>query len=106
MSNGEALAGRLIPFDISLPSKRRCPKAPKGDKRPADVTGTAVKVMWIATGEEEEYEANRQSASAELGRKGGKAQAESLSKKRRTEIACRAAEKRGATAALNRICIF
>ena len=30
------------------------PKGPKGQKRPADVIGNAVKVMRIATGEEAE----------------------------------------------------
>jgi hypothetical protein len=30
------------------------PKGPKGEKRPADVIGNAVKVMRIATGEEED----------------------------------------------------
>ena len=30
------------------------PKGPKGQKRPADVIGNAVKVMRIATGEEQE----------------------------------------------------
>jgi hypothetical protein len=30
------------------------PKGPKGEKRPADVIGNAVKVMRIATGAEEE----------------------------------------------------
>ncbi|MGO8799957.1 MAG: hypothetical protein ACLQE9_13505 [Roseiarcus sp.] len=30
------------------------PRGPKGEKRPADVTGNAVKVMRIATGEETE----------------------------------------------------
>jgi hypothetical protein len=30
------------------------PKGPKGQKRPADVIGTAVKLMKIATGEEQE----------------------------------------------------
>ena len=30
------------------------PKEPKGEKRPADVIGAAVKVMKIATGEIEE----------------------------------------------------
>jgi|SRR5271165_4082913 len=28
------------------------PTGPKGEKRPADVIGTAVRVMWIATDEE------------------------------------------------------
>jgi len=33
------------------------PRGPKGQKRPADVIGNAVRVMQIATGEaEEEYE--------------------------------------------------
>jgi hypothetical protein len=30
------------------------PRGPRGEKRPADVIGNAVKVMRIATGEEEE----------------------------------------------------
>ena len=30
------------------------PRGPQGQKRPADVIGNAVKVMRIATGEEEE----------------------------------------------------
>ena len=30
------------------------PRGPQGQKRPADVVGNAVKVMRIATGEEEE----------------------------------------------------
>jgi hypothetical protein len=30
------------------------PKGPRGEKRPADVIGAAVKVMRIATGEETE----------------------------------------------------
>jgi hypothetical protein len=30
------------------------PKGPKGQKRPADVIGNAVKVMRIATGEEQD----------------------------------------------------
>ena len=30
------------------------PKGPRGEKRPADVIGNAVKVMRIATGEEPE----------------------------------------------------
>ena len=30
------------------------PKGPRGEKRPADVIGNAVKAMRIATGEEEE----------------------------------------------------
>ncbi len=72
------------------------PKGPKGEKRPADVIGAAVKVMQIATGEIEEDvdDDGKNKAAVELGRKGGKARAEKLSKKRRSEIATKAAAKR------------
>lgn len=69
------------------------PKGPKGEKRPADVIGNAVKVMRIATGEETE-EASAKSAAAELGSRGGKARAANLSKKKRAEIAKKAAAAR------------
>lgn len=48
-------------------------KGPKGQKRPADVIGNAVKAMQIATGEdEEEYTRDGKSkAAAELSKKGG-----------------------------------
>jgi hypothetical protein len=69
------------------------PKGPQGQKRPADVIGNAVKVMRIATGEEEEA-ASVKSAAAELGSLGGKARAASLSKKKRGEIAKKAARAR------------
>jgi hypothetical protein len=72
------------------------PKGPKGEKRPADVIGAAVKVMKIATGEiAEDIEPERvKSAAAELGRRGGQARAAKLSKKRRAEIARKAAATR------------
>lgn len=66
------------------------PKGPRGEKRPADVIGNAVKIMRIATGEEEE-EVQIRSAAAELGSRGGKARAANLSKKKRAEIAKKAA---------------
>jgi hypothetical protein len=69
------------------------PKGPQGQKRPADVIGNAVKVMRIATGEEEEA-ASVKSAAAELGSRGGKARAANLSKKKRAEIAKTAAKAR------------
>ncbi len=71
------------------------PRGPKGEKRPADVIGAAVLVGRIATGEIEES-APKLSAAAELGAKGGKARAKSLSKKKRSEIAKKAAAKRWA----------
>ena len=50
------------------------PKGPKGEKRSAGVMGNAVKVMRIATGEEQEDIAP-ESAAATLGKCGGKARA-------------------------------
>ena len=72
------------------------PKGPKGEKRPADVIGTAVKVARIATGEieDEQPDDGKDKAAQALGRKGGKARASNLSKKRRTEIARNAANIR------------
>ena len=72
------------------------PKGPKGEKRPADVIGAAVKVAQIATGEEAEEQADdgKNKAAQELGRMGGKARAKSMSAERRAEIASKAAAKR------------
>ncbi len=74
------------------------PKGPRGDKRPTDVIGNAVKVMRIATGEEtEELDIDRaKSAAAELGSRGGKARAARMTPEQRTEIAKKAAAKRWA----------
>lgn len=69
------------------------PKGPQGQKRKADVIGNAVHVMRIATGQEVEPEAASSTAAA-LGKKGGKARAEKLSPKRRSEIAKAAAAAR------------
>lgn len=73
------------------------PKGPKGEKRPADVIGNAVHVMRIATGEiEEAPPANdgKDQAAVSMGRKGGKARAESMTADRRAEIARKAAKSR------------
>ena len=72
------------------------PRGPKGQKRPADVIGNAVKVMRIATGEEEEeYEDDGKDPAAKaLGAKGGRARAAKLTAEQRSEIARRAAQKR------------
>jgi hypothetical protein len=70
------------------------PKGPRGEKCPADVVGAPVKVMRIATGEEEEVLEAFKNAAAELGSRGGKARAAKLTKKRRAEIARKAAAKR------------
>jgi len=72
------------------------PKGPKGQKRPADVIGNAVKIAKIATGEidEELDEDGKNKAAQALGSKGGKARANKLSKKKRAEIAKKAAKAR------------
>jgi hypothetical protein len=70
------------------------PKGPQGQKRPADVIGNAVRVMRIATGEETEELDTVKSAAAELGSRGGKARAKSLTKEQRGAIARNAATAR------------
>lgn len=73
------------------------PTGPKGQKRPADVIGNAVRIARIATGEEPEdtpADDGKDKAAQALGRKGGKARAESMTPERRAEIARKAAAKR------------
>ena len=72
------------------------PRGPKGQKRPADVIGNAVRVMEIATGQrDEEFEDDGKDPAAKaLGAKGGKARATKLSPERRREIAREAAKAR------------
>jgi len=73
------------------------PKGPKGQRRPADVIGNAIRVAKIATGEEvEDFGADdgKDKAAQSLGQRGGKARAKALTKERRSEIAKRAAKSR------------
>jgi hypothetical protein len=72
------------------------PRGPKGEKRPADAIGNAILIGRIATGEIEDIttEDGKNAAAVALGRMGGKARAEGLSAKKRSEIAKKAAEKR------------
>lgn len=74
------------------------PTGPKGEKRPADVVANAVRVMRIATGEEEDTVADdgKDPAAKALGAKGGKKRAEGMTPERRAEIARQAAQKRWA----------
>ena len=72
------------------------PKGPKGGKRTAAVVGTAVKVMRIATGEEEaDFQADdgKDAAAKSLGRRGGLARAKALTPKQRAEIRTAAAKR-------------
>ena len=70
------------------------PETPKGHKRPADVVSNAVTVMKIATGDIDEAvtEDGKNAAAVALGRKGGLARAQRLSKARRVQIARKAAK--------------
>jgi hypothetical protein len=71
------------------------PRGPRGEKRPADVIGNAVRIMKIATGDEADEELDSaKSAAAELGSRGGKARAARMTPERRAEIAKKAAAKR------------
>lgn len=69
------------------------PTEPRGEKRPADVIGAAVKVARISVGDEMEV-LRRQSGRVKSGKIGGAARATSLSGERRSEIARAAAERR------------
>ncbi len=61
------------PPEHTSPPTARHEHCPRGEKRPADVIGNAVKVMRIATGEEEEeLPDSAKSAAQELGARGGK----------------------------------
>ena len=72
------------------------PTGPKGQKRPADVIGNAVRVMRIATGEEDDtvIDDGKDANAKALGAKGGKKRAENMTPERRAEIAKNAAAKR------------
>lgn len=72
------------------------PKGPRGEKRPADVIGAAIRVARIATGEEADTveDDGKDKAAQALGKKGGKARAEGMTPERRAEIARKAAAKR------------
>ncbi|QKC81904.1 RNA-binding protein [Mesorhizobium sp. NZP2077] len=72
------------------------PTGPKGQKRPADVIGNAVRVMRIATGDEADdvIDDGKDPAAKSLGAKGGKKRAANMTPERRTEIAKQAAAKR------------
>ena len=74
------------------------PKGPRGEKRPADVIGAAVKVMRVATGEEpdDREDAPAPTPGQKLGKLGGAARARKLTAEQRAEIARKAAAKRWA----------
>ncbi len=70
------------------------PRGPRGEHRPADVIGAAVKVMRIATGEEEDMpplDDGKDPAAVSMGKRGGAARAAGMTPERRAEIAKKAA---------------
>lgn len=72
------------------------PTGPKGQKRPGDVIGAAIKVARIAIGEDDDAieDGGKDPAAKALGAKGGKKRAENMTPERRAEIARKAAEIR------------
>ena len=73
------------------------PIGPKGEKRPADVIGAAVRVMRIAVGEESDApmpDSGKDPAAVSMGKRGGAARAAGMTPERRAEIARKAAAKR------------
>ena len=71
-------AARGLAIDQQLWHNRFMPKGPKGQKRPADVIGCAIKVAKIATGEVEE-DTTEKAYTRKAGKIGGKVRAEKLS---------------------------
>jgi hypothetical protein len=74
------------------------PRGPRGEKRPTDVIGAAIRVARIATGEEPEELGKPASPAADLGRrgglKGGHARAARLTPEERSAAARKAVEAR------------
>ena len=69
------------------------PKGPQGQKRPADVIGSAIMVARLATGEIEE-ELKEPSGRVRSGIAGAKARAASMTKEERSAAAKQAAAAR------------
>ncbi|MBC7767618.1 MAG: RNA-binding protein [Phycisphaerales bacterium] len=75
------------------------PKGPKGEKRPADAIGNAVKSMRILTGDEPEdidtpESQGKDPHASAMGKKGAAARAAATTPEQRKAIAKKAAAKR------------
>lgn len=70
------------------------PKGPQGQKRPADAIGLAVLVGKIATGEAKDDADPTKDHHRRGGKAGGRARADAMTQKQRSEIARKAAENR------------
>lgn len=73
------------------------PKGPRGERRPADLIGNALKVARTATGQEQDEREATSCAAAQLGKLGGAARAKAMTPERRAEIAKKAAAGRWGT---------
>ena len=72
------------------------PKGPKGEQRPADLIGAAIKVARITIGEEEDMPPLndcKDPAAVSMGKRGGAAQTAAMTPERWAEIARQAAER-------------
>jgi hypothetical protein len=69
------------------------PTGPRGEHRPADLIGAAIRVAKIATGEITE-ETLKPSGKVRSGHAGAKARAENMSKEERSAVARKAAATR------------
>src|ERR1700722_9689063 len=87
----------LLAYGKSLSRKhageRTMPSGPRGEQRPADVIGCAIKVAKISVGEADD---DRYSMPGRVrsGQAGARARADKTSPERRTEIAKQAASRR------------
>ena len=70
------------------------PKGPRGQKRPGNVIGTAIKVAKIATGVVEDETMAGKEYAQKGGLKGGAVRAQRLTPDQRKQIAQRAAQTR------------
>lgn len=61
------------------------PTGPKGQRRPADVIGNAIRIAQIATGEQDDtiIDYGKEPAARALGAKGGRKRAENITPERR-----------------------
>jgi hypothetical protein len=72
------------------------PRGPRGERRPADVVGAAVRVARISVGDQPDDREDQPAPTPaqQLGRLGGAARARKLTAERKAEIARKAAAKR------------
>lgn len=73
--------------------ENRMPTGPRGEHRPADLIGTAIKVARLATGEITE-ELRTPSGRVRSGQAGAQARANNMSKEDRSAVARKAAAAR------------